>query len=225
MSMTTSCSPLANHPRSNRDNNSLQYVSSRLMMRLRSVMQASFNVHSIFCWHSSRSVRIDALGHSFLGSPLGLLKEYPRHRMNVWDWRMEKRRMVIPSEHSGVLPTLLRHSTLCCRRGTRYLPGPGQLPVPTLHGRPRAAPEVFCEIHLREVSMCACSKKGGKWPFSAKRKHCIMVASCIASCTLVRHQQLLLPRSRCSSPQEHVRRLRASRWLPAGQRALRLWPS
>ena len=77
VSMTTCCSPLASHPRSSRGN-ILQHVSSMLMMRLRSVMPASFNVHSIFCWHSSRSVRVVASGHSFPSSPLGFLEGVPK---------------------------------------------------------------------------------------------------------------------------------------------------
>ena len=72
-------------------NISTQHVSSMLMMRLRSVMPASFNVHSIFCWHGSRSVRVVASGHSFPSWPWGFLKEYPSVRMNRRVWRPEKR--------------------------------------------------------------------------------------------------------------------------------------
>ena len=43
------------------------------------------------CWHSSRSVRVVASGHSFPSSPLGFLKEYPSDRMNRRDDRSEKR--------------------------------------------------------------------------------------------------------------------------------------
>ena len=126
VSMTTCCSPPASHPRSSRGN-ILQHVSLLLMMRLRSVMDASFNVHSIFCWHSSPSVRVVASAHSFPSSPMGFLKEYPIDRMNFRDWRVEKRQ-AMPSDSKCAFRSsarLLRHSTLCCRRGTRCLPRPG----------------------------------------------------------------------------------------------------
>ena len=50
-----------------------------------------YEVHSIFCWHSSWSVRVVASGHSFPSSPLGFLKEYPSDRMNRRVWRSAKR--------------------------------------------------------------------------------------------------------------------------------------
>ena len=67
------------------------FEQSMLMMRLRSVIPTSFNVHSIFCWHSSRSVRVVASGHSLPSSPLGFLKEYPSDRMNRREVRALKR--------------------------------------------------------------------------------------------------------------------------------------
>ena len=177
VSMTTCCSPPASHPRSSRCN-ILQHVSLMLTMRLRSVMDASFNVHSIFCWHSSRSVRVIAAGHSFPSSPLGFLKEHPSDRMYFRDWRVEMRQAT---------PTVSR----CAFRSSAKTPAPQHTLLQTQNtisarartaagsrerGRPRAVPEVFCENHLREVSMCTCSKKDGS-AFFAKRRHCTMVQS------------------------------------------------
>ena len=91
VSMTTCCSPLASHPRSSRSN-ILQHVSSMLMMHAAAIGDASIVQCPLnFCWHSSRSVRVAASGHSFPSSPLGFLKEYPSDRMNRRVWRSEKR--------------------------------------------------------------------------------------------------------------------------------------
>ena len=53
-------------------------------------------------------------------------------------------------------------------------------------GRPRAVPGVFCAIHLRCVSMCACSKKDGS-ALLAKRTHCAMVQSGLTRAKEQRH--------------------------------------
>ena len=139
VSMTTCCSPLASHR-----GNILQHVSSMLMMRLRSVMPASFNVHSILCWqHSSRSVRVVASGHSFPSSPLGFLKKYPSDRMNRRGRRSEKRRCAFRSSANTPAPqhTLLQtRDTMSAR--ARTTAGSRE------RGRPRAVPKVLCENHL-----------------------------------------------------------------------------
>ena len=122
VSMTTCCSP---PPRSSRGN-ILQHVSSMLMMRLRLVMPASFSAHSIFCWHSSRSVV--ASGHSFPNSPLGFLKEYPSDRMNRRVWCLEEAVANVTKCLQVRVQEFCQDSrstahTAADRRGTRCLPG------------------------------------------------------------------------------------------------------
>ena len=74
-----------------------------------------------------------------------------------------------PGARSGVLPRLLRHSTLCCRRETM------SARARTAAGsRERGRPRSVCQNHLRGVSLCACSKKDGT-ALLAKRRHCTMV--------------------------------------------------
>ena len=88
--------------------------------------------------------------------------------------RRGMRCQVSPGARSGVLPRLQIHSTLCCRRGETMSARARTAAGSRKRGRPRAVPEVFCENHLRGVSMCACSKKDGS-ALSAKRRHCAMV--------------------------------------------------
>ena len=159
------------------------------------------------------------------------------------EWRSGKRSQVSPGANSGVLPRLLRHSTLCCRSGTRCLPGPGQLLVTGSAGGQERYRKSSARATCGWVSMCACSKKDGSARF-AKRKHCVMVQSGLTRareqnhsftsggmCVLRRFVQgsaglpspapSPLPRAR----RQQVLRLRPSRCPPARQRVLRLWSS
>ena len=143
-----------------------------------------------------------------------------------------------PGVSSGVLPRLQRHSRLCCRRGTRCLPAPGQLRVPGNAG-------VFCPIHLREVSMCACSKKDGS-AFLAKRtqpgltrarekKHSFTSDGTCVLRRFVQRSAGWSPPTPSPAPSpapppapspacRQQRLLLHSRCPPAQQRVLRLWP-
>ena len=116
---------------------------------MRSVIAATFNVHSIFCWHSSSSVRVVAAGHSFPSSPLGFLKEYPSDRMNLEAVLNAKCLQVRVQE-------FCQHSCVTAR-GTRCLPGPGQVRAPRSAGGQERNWESLARSTCG-VSKCACSK-------------------------------------------------------------------
>ena len=134
------------------------------------------------------------------------------------------RRPVIRSERSRSFA----NTPLFCRRGTRCLPGPGQLQVPGSAGKsdtgsllrdPLAGGvDVRVQLGLTRVGeqnhsftscgMCVlrCFVQGSAGLSSPAPSPAVAGSSPTAS-------------SRCPSPQQHVRRLRPSRCPPARQRS------
>ena len=113
-------------------------------------------------------------GHSFPSSPLGFLNEYPIDRMNRRVWRSEKPPSVAKCAVRSSANTPAPQHTLLQTRDT--MSAKARTAAGFRERGPRAVREVFCENHMRVVSMCACSKKDGSALF-AKRRHCVMVQS------------------------------------------------
>ena len=143
-----------------------------------STSRRSFSVHSVFCWQSSRSVRVVASGISFSSSSLGFLKEWSSDRMNFREWRVEKwwaMSSVSRCTFRSSVKTPASQHTLLQTRDTMSVRSRTAADSRE-RGRSRAVSGVLCENHLRVVSMYACSKKDGSVLF-AKRKHCLTVQS------------------------------------------------
>ena len=207
----TCCSLPATQPRSSRGHIS-QHVSWMLI-------------------HSILETLCHCCGHSFPSSPLGSLKEYPSDHMNLRTRELKSggEHQVCPDGRPGVLATLLRHRTLCCRPGMRCLPGPRQLRVPGNAGgqerERKSSAGTTCG-----ACRCARVEEGWKCPFE-KQKHCAMDQS---GFTRVRDPNNSLTSGTCvlrrfvqgsagSSPAGSA--AAALRCHPAQERALQQWPS